>query len=272
MTADRPRRVRAFAQRLSETSGAEVTARHDAGARWTLEWVDGPTVATVRSTAAGADLAGAQLELMRHRSPRAYALVTLRLAQDGQLPHQRRLAAQLVEDTVYDTDHPERAEDARQERMVQRLLDDVRRAGRIETGDIVEQVSLRGLSWLLGEPSSALELLTARYATGDDQWRWLNQARPMPMTAAVSATLADPQIDQAAAAAVLELLPALRAEFARTEQAALAAARRTGVPAEAIARASASPTPGLRKIGTAVSGSAASSMQMFANGVAVDPT
>lgn len=91
---------------------------------------------------------------------RAFALVTLRLAQDGQLPHQR-LAAQLVEDTVYDTDHPERADDDRQERMVQRLLDDVRRAGRIETDDIVEQVSLRGLSWLLDDdPETALELLT----------------------------------------------------------------------------------------------------------------
>ncbi|MFI1996863.1 hypothetical protein [Actinoplanes sp. NPDC020271] len=74
--------------------------------------------------------------------------------------------------------------------------------------------------------------------------RWDRQVRLLTTAAAVSAALADPDIDQAAAAAVLELLPALRADLAGIERAALAAAHRTNVPADVIAAAQRPGTPG----------------------------
>jgi hypothetical protein len=54
-----------------------------------VTWVDGPSVAAIRAAATTAELPGAQLELIRHRSARAHGLVPIRLAGAARLPHQR---------------------------------------------------------------------------------------------------------------------------------------------------------------------------------------
>ena len=245
MSGDRPRRVRAFARKLSDSAGAEFTAQHDVGAEWTLEWVDGPTPETVQAAADVADLGGARLRLRRYHSARAHALVAIRLAHAGKLPYQRGVAVRLIEDTLVDTEHPQRADDDRQQRMAQRLVDTVRRAGRIDTEEIAQVVGTKGLPWLIDDDTlTAVEILTARYATGDHLGSWRHQGRAMPAAAAVTAALADPEISPAAVEAVLELLPELRADLARIEQDAFAAARRLGVSVQAVANNEHEPGPG----------------------------
>jgi len=103
---------------------------------------------------------------------------------------------------------------------------------------IADLVAERGLAWLLpdgaGDPADAepglapIEVLTARYATGPAGRAWREQARTMPVRAAVQAALADPDLDTDAALATVALLPQLRAEQEHLEAAAVDAARRVG--------------------------------------------
>jgi len=78
--SDRPRRIRALAQTLSARTQTEIRPTYDTGARWYLEWTDGPTPAAVRAAVDATDLAGAEIRLYRSLSARAVAVGAVRLA------------------------------------------------------------------------------------------------------------------------------------------------------------------------------------------------
>jgi hypothetical protein len=73
----------------------------------------------------------------------------------------------------------------------------------------------RGIAWLLEDfpeaPLSPAELLTARYATGEDRKAWAYRLTPMPPLQAFSAVQADPEAAHDAITAALTLLPDLHA-------------------------------------------------------------
>lgn len=247
---DRPRRIRALAQTLSTQTQAELRVTHEGGARWYLEWTDGPTRTAVREAVDAADLAGAEIRLYRTFTARAVALGTVRLAAAGELGIGRRWGQPLsqVQHALDDVDHPERPIDHREDQMATRLLAAATPADRQWPDEyhIADLVAQRGLAWLLtttGEETAdapdlaPLEILTARYAAGGQARAWQEQAQPMPLREAVEAALADPTLDQPTALAMVALLPQLRVEQERTEAAAVDAARRAGASWSAVGAA-----------------------------------
>lgn len=107
------------------------------------------------------------------------------------------------------------------------------------TETAVDLVRTRGVGWLVeqaitdGVTVAPLVVLSARYATHADAGTtvaWAHRAQPLPLHTAVDLALADDERPAAAGAALLALLPDLRAEWGRTEAAITAAARRAGLP------------------------------------------
>jgi hypothetical protein len=232
--SDRSRRVRAFAHDLSDRLQADIKATYDSGSRWYLEWVDGPTRATVRAAVDTADLAGAQIRTARGRSVRAAAVAAVRLAAAGEFTIGRRWGVPLsqIEHHLDDIDHPEQTVDEREEHMVGRLLAAATPPGQHWPDDyrIGELVAENGLAWLLdGARLTPLEVLTARYAQGEAARAWRERTETMPVRPAVEAALTDPNLEPAAALATLTLLRELRVDQERAEAAAIAAARRAEV-------------------------------------------
>ena len=106
-------------------------------------------------------------------------------------------------------------------------------------GTIAELVRTRGIGWLVaqaiddGAVLPPLTVLSARYAPRTDSLHagmaWRERAEPLPLHTAITAALADDDLPPGAAAALLALIPELRAELARTERAVHVAAARAGV-------------------------------------------
>jgi len=262
--SSRARIVRAFASQMQDRYGLPFEADYDTGPKWRLTWSDGPTYDTVRPLVAAGDLAGAQLGLYRTRSTAAIVLTAVRMAAAGQLGRfagggYRSGPLSLVESQVDDTDFPDRPADDLQAALAARLLAiatttaqaagaeyNARPRQGFKFDDVPQDVEAtaatlirdRGLGWLIEEAAQAgtllppLLVLSARYAplaAVEQATAWRERAQPLPISAAVAAAVADEQLSRPAAAALLAVLPQLRAEFDQAEAAAITAARRAGV-------------------------------------------
>lgn len=270
MPADRARKVRQFARALEQQFGGQFDIDYDTGPKWRLEWVNGPGEPTVRALADGTDLAGADVRFYRRYSTTAIAVTAIRMKTAGRLDRYDggRYPQEIVEWEARDLDHPDRGTDAVHDAMAELLIaaaKETARTARAEweaarsprwtpgdgrpmpldaTETAVDLVRTRGVGWLVeqaiadGATVAPIVVLSARYGPraggGSD---WLLRAQPLPLHTAVDLALADDDLPAAAAAALLELLPDLRAEWACTEDAVTAAARRAGLPDEQIAAA-----------------------------------
>ncbi|MEU1813220.1 hypothetical protein [Micromonospora aurantiaca (nom. illeg.)] len=265
MSGDRARKVRQFARALEQQFGGQFDADYDTGPKWRLDWVNGPSEPAVRTLADAADLAGADLRFYRRYSSKAIAVTAIRMKTAGKLDRYDggRYPQEIVEWEARDLDHPDRGADALQDTMAELLIAAATakaqtaraewaaaRPQRWTPGDgrpmpldatetAVDLIRTRGVGWLVeqaitdGATVAPLVLLSARYAitTGADHAvAWRDRGEPMPLHAAVAAALADPELTEPAAVALLAVLPDLRAEWARTEAAITAAARRAGLP------------------------------------------
>ena len=267
MPADRARKVRQFARALEQQFGGQFDIDYDTGAKWRLDWVNGPSEPTVRTLVDGTDLADADLRFYRRYSTKAIAVTAIRMKTSGRLDRYDggRYPQEIVEWEARDLDHPDRGSDAVQDAVAELLIAvatatartarewEAARSQRWTPGDgrpmpldatetAVDLVRTRGVGWLVeqaiadGATVAPKVVLSARYGPraggGSD---WVLRAKPFPLHTAVDLALADDDLPAAAAAALLELLPDLRAEWARTENAVTAAARRAGLPGEQIA-------------------------------------
>ncbi|WP_018588753.1 hypothetical protein [Salinispora arenicola] len=265
MPADRARKVRQFARALEEQFGGQFDADYDTGPKWRLDWVNGPSEPAVRTLADAADLAGADLRFYRRYSRKAIAVTAIRMKTAGRLERfdGGRYPQEIVEWEALDIDHPDRGTDALQDAMAELLIAaatatartaraewEAARPRRWTPGDgrptpldatetAVDLVRTRGVGWLVeqaitdGATVAPLVVLSARYATHADAGAavaWAHRAQPLPLNTAVDLALADDELPAAAGAALLALLPDLRAEWDRTEAAITAAARRAGLP------------------------------------------
>jgi hypothetical protein len=214
------------------------------GTQWDLEWTDGPTASTVGKTLSTMELAGADVKLHRFTSPRAIALAVIRTALAGKSTHTIRLSSWSSDSLNWeleDTEHPQRCASVREEHLVSSLM-----AAAIPCGYPVEDHALRlvnerGLAWLLHDiPTSelsAIEVLTATYATGGAKRLWERQTMPMNAQAAIDAAITDPAIGEAGVLALLDLLAQQRAQAGQAEAAAVALAVTAGVSWRKIAAA-----------------------------------
>jgi hypothetical protein len=264
MASRRADRVRAFARGLEQRFGGRFDTAYDTGPRWRLDWVDGPGEPAVHKLADGADLAGA--ELRRRYSTPAIAVTAIRMKTAGRLDRYDggRYPQEIVEWEARDLDHPDRGADSLQDTMAELLIAAAKATAQTAraqweanrpqhwavsggspvpldaTETAVDLVRTRGIRWLVEQAADAgvelppLTVLSARYAHAAPATAqaWRERAQPLPLQAAVDAALADQQIDPAAAAALLALLPELQAGWARTEAAIRQAAHAAGVPAE----------------------------------------
>ncbi|GIF75668.1 hypothetical protein [Asanoa siamensis] len=264
MAADRARKVRLFARRLEQRFGGRFEVSYDTGARWQLDWVDGPGEPAVRALAAAADLAGADLRLYRRYSTKAIAVTAIRMKTAGKLGRHDggRHPQEIVEWEALDLDHPDRGTDALQDALAELLVATAIAKAKTARADweatrpqrwvpggspvpldatetAVDLIRTRGVGWLVeqvianGATVPPLVVLSARYAAHADAGAavaWAHRAQPLPLHTAVALALADDDPPAAAGAALLALLPDLRAEWARTEAAITAAARRAGPP------------------------------------------
>lgn len=271
--SDRARRVRAFAKDLeTRFDGVRFEPTYDSGPKWRLEWTDGPCRDTVRAVVDAAGLAGTQVLLSRSQSRTAIALTTIRLAAAGRLGRfdgdsHRSGPLDLVEWEMDRADFPERPSDELEQRLAQRLLAIATTASRtawteyesrprqgFRLADVPLDVEAtaatlirdHGLGWLVADAIRAgvevppLSVLSATYAAGADAAlaeAWRERAQPLPVRTAVAAAIADDHLTEPGAAALLALLPELRAELARTEAAAREAARRAGLTPEQLGAA-----------------------------------
>ncbi|MEV4212547.1 hypothetical protein [Micromonospora sp. NPDC049662] len=246
--SDRSRRMRALARDLEGQYGTRFEAVYDSGPNWRLDWADGPSYATIRKVVDAAELSGATLRLYRGHSMKAIALTAIRMAAAGKLGRHDGAGARsgplwMVESELTGTDFPERPADDLQAKLAELLLTHATVDGYLDDRLIASLIRNRGLGWLVEEAAHAgvelppLTLLSARYAAPADAVQavaWRERAEPLPVRTAVAAAIADDQLTEAAAIALVALLPELRAEVERTEAAAAAAARRAGVAPELV--------------------------------------
>lgn len=238
----RPAAMRALAQDLEDRFGTRFEAQYHEATTWNLSWSLGPLYETVRSVVdQRADrLAGATVRLSRGRGgDREIALAAIRLALDGALEPERRWGGEYsahsqAEHYLDHTEYPERAT-PREEAMARRLMQQAAEPRTFGTGVYVNEYTMcklvddRGISFLLESPAtdleqdgraeaenlhpSALEVLTARYATGEAARAWRRTARTLSARQAVDTALTDPQLSGRDALAVLAVLQQLRAEL-----------------------------------------------------------
>jgi hypothetical protein len=229
----RPRLVRAFAAALEREHGIRFNAEHDTGATWTLEWGNGPTTAAVDAAAAKADLGGATLRYHRGFGQKALAFTAVRLARAGQFNPGAGgwgRADTRVEDAMLDIEHPQRPDDDVHERLADTLIE-LGKTAAADAGQpwntdryVAELLSRHGLAWLYEQahlPASPLQILTARYVHGaghQQQMTWIYQGLTIPAAQLIAAALADDQPPGLEVAqALVDLIPALREDLARTE-------------------------------------------------------
>jgi hypothetical protein len=238
--ASRGQAVRTLAGTLSRETGIDVEASFEAP-DWRLQWPDGPTYETMRRLAAEhadrhVDVAGLRLD--RIAQPEAFAAQAIRLALGSGLPFGvgRRATTDLllrIEAAVDATDYPERTGSPREAAMAERLL---------HAGDRIDQhmaallADHDGVAWLLPTPSEhevaddphvAMELLTARYATGTgaQQWRRHLTVSDDAVTAAHADQDACPLVRLALVVLVIARRRRVQGELDAEELQALEAAR-----------------------------------------------
>lgn len=232
---NRRRQASTTAQALARRYGIDVEPHYDdygRGWTWSLRWSNGPSYTTMRS--ALNDVTGhlapdiSNWDLHRIVQDDALAVQTVRLALAGDL-YGDMAPDTYIEHVAQQTDDPDRPVSEREALMARRLLE-VTGGSRMGTA-----VCERGLAWLLQPPLSgadgpgsaghdggrtavaddrqaAVELLTARYATGEAHRRWERQLQALPVRDALDAALVDPDPPIDCVTAALTLLPVIRAE------------------------------------------------------------
>ncbi|MFD4397279.1 hypothetical protein [Kitasatospora sp. NPDC058478] len=230
--ASRSTAIREFVRQMAKIHQADVDADYyDHKRRWEIRWHDGPTEATVR--------AAVERQIPEHQeiiytsrdfSDEVLVLAALRLFVADEAHHwgDLRYAAQR---SLEDVAHPMRTATARESAMVERVLEESAqetRWGRSRDADYALALlkERRGIGWLLTPPAPAqdsrqpeadapvpavlelspVELLTARYALGEQGAAWRERAAAMPAGAAFDAALADEEIDKETALAALRLV------------------------------------------------------------------
>jgi hypothetical protein len=107
----RSRLVRAFAFAQGQEHGCRFEADFDSGTDWHLSWGNGPTVDTVNTHAAKADLGGATLRCHRSYGQKALAVTAIRMTREGAFNPDAggwRKADSQVQEAIWDIDHPDR--------------------------------------------------------------------------------------------------------------------------------------------------------------------
>ncbi|MEV4374574.1 hypothetical protein AB0J71_46490 [Nonomuraea sp. NPDC049637] len=218
MAVSRSRQMRDLARTLSTVIAGDVEAVF-AGPGWDFRWCDGPASSTMRALVrehASVGLDCGAIGLDRSISAEAFAVQAVRLAIAGDLSFsgQEYLAGRMdwiIRDACQHLDHPDRAEDDQVATMAAQLI---QVAGRdsYRVSDLLVQHG--GVSWLLPEPSPAevaacprvaLQLLTARYASGVAAQQWRQRLTTLQDDAALAAARADPAADAIVDVAVLAL-------------------------------------------------------------------
>ncbi|MFI6579374.1 hypothetical protein ACIBFB_26625 [Nocardiopsis sp. NPDC050513] len=236
-----PHALRALAARFRDRHpGCRMDADHEGGQTWILSWRDGPSLQRVEEAAAAA-APHAQVGAHRSYSPRAWALAAIEACLQGRTgprPGDGSALARQVEGALAQAEDPDHAGDARRAAMAEALIracEDPAYEDRL-----LAPVAKEGLAWLLTPYEAATtdaplamgpaEHLTARYARGADEGEWTHRLRALPAPVLVQRAGADPGLDRAGRLAVLGLLEEMRALWAATEGAAIAAARDAGAP------------------------------------------
>lgn len=240
-----PQALRALAHEMSAEYGCRASAAPQGGGAWLLQWSDGPTAADVRARAAKA-APGAEVEVRRTYSPRAWTLAGLRACLAGELDRFGASGSQLArtaERALDQTEAPDRP--GRGEALLAALADrHLERAGDGAAAyeeRLLEPLAKEGVACLLTprqdrpDASDVLAMspaqhLTARYARGQDAWAFSMRLRTLPAPDLVAAAQADPGLDRLGRLAVLGLLEEMRRWWEATEAQAFAAARDTGAP------------------------------------------
>jgi hypothetical protein len=241
--------MRALAQELTVLAGVPVQARYDSpGHRWQLEWSNGPTIATMTAHLSGrpqrvgltpADLA--RIDCQRIEQDDAHAVQAIRLGLAGSLPlDSRQGAAAAIRAAAADTDHPGAASEHAEQQLAERLQ---AAAGVRGVDGMAELICAHhGIGWLVETPDTpdaantgatspgdlltALQLLTARYATGPAATAWRRQAAPLPFHEALTAARYDDQPPAHIACAALTVLRRIRCDLDAAELSLITAARR----------------------------------------------
>ncbi|MFJ3793500.1 hypothetical protein [Kitasatospora sp. NPDC090091] len=250
--ASRSSEIRAFVRQMSKIHQCDMDAEYyDARQHWVIRWHDGPTRKAM--------LAAVQRHLPEHKdivyagrdlSDEATVLGAIRCYVSGEVHRwntPRYAAEHLLEDVAF----PLRTATARELAMVERLLEESaqdRPWGRDRNADHALELltERKGIGWLLTPPAAPdgrqpeadaappvleptpVELLTARYARGDQGTAWRERATPMPLVEAFAAALADEEIDRDAALAALTLVADLQAVLDANTAALMARARGAG--------------------------------------------
>jgi hypothetical protein len=213
MASNRSTAVRALAVALSEHAGVTIEAYYDAS-QWILEWSDGPTRSTMRDAAPALAPAGLDLKAVKWRRTEqveAVAIWMVQMAREDRLPYPPAAEAwrmlSTVEVELWKTEYPDQPRDALAAVLGSALLE-ASRDERWRAPDTRRMAELLvehdGIAWLLPDPSPgeeaydldrALQILTARYATGQAARDWRHHLRPLPLHEALQAVLADPDPD-----------------------------------------------------------------------------
>ncbi|MFD7828475.1 hypothetical protein [Kitasatospora sp. NPDC059803] len=230
--ASRSTAIRSFVHQMAKTYDCAMdTDYYDHRRRWEIRWHDGPTEATVRAAVAR-QLPQHQevIALCRDLSEEAIVLGAIRCYITGEV-HQWNDLRYAAQRSLEDVAHPLRTATARESAMVERVLEESAQETRWgRDRDASYALALlkerRGIGWLLTPPVPAqdgrqpeadapvpaalelspVELLTARYALGEQGAAWRERAAAMPAAQAFDAALADEEIDKETALAALRLV------------------------------------------------------------------
>ncbi|MFI7642971.1 hypothetical protein [Nonomuraea sp. NPDC049400] len=226
MATNRSRQLHNLARTLTRLTGVQIEASYP-GPRWELRWRNGPTSGQMRTVLAKHAPAGVpadHIDLSRDVGVDAIAMQAIRLALAGKLEFDRRRHAAagmslLISDSCRDLADPERGVNDRQAAMAQRLLQ-ASGGDKYAVPDLLLQHD--GVEWLLpepalddvaGDPHFALEVLTARYATGAAAAQWRRRLATLDENVALAAARADAAADAVVDLAVLAVAAAHRARI-----------------------------------------------------------
>lgn len=239
-----PQALRKLAADISDAYGCRAGATHEGGGTWLMQWTDGPTELDMRARIETV-APGAEVDLRRSYSPRAWTLAALCACLTGQVDRFGIDGAQLawtVEVDLREIEAPDRRRDG--EHLVAALADrHLERTEDVVSSEerLLEPLAKEGPAALLTPRQAKLDAsdvlvmspaqhLTARYARGEDAWAWRMRLRTLPVEDLVAAAQADPELDRVGRLAVLGLLEEMRRLWEATEAAAFAAARDIEAP------------------------------------------
>jgi hypothetical protein len=240
-----PQALRKLANDISAAYGCRASAEHEGGGTWLIQWANGPTQAQMRPRVAKA-APGAEMELRRTYSPRAWTLAALRLCLEGQVDRFGASGSSLAlaaEQALTTTEAPDRAAEgeALLAALAERHLERTEAGAAIYEDRLLDALAKQGVAPLLTPRQGSLDAgdvlvmspaqhLTARYVTGEDAWAWRMRLRTLPVPGLVAAAQTDPDLDQVGRLAVLGLLEEMRKLWEATEAQAFAAARDASAP------------------------------------------